>query len=96
MDLFVEQCQIHAHNFDSELLYKYDAFFDFKELPDNRYLMVFKKYRRHRHPKVIAWLEFERTGNRLQVLGVSDNSLLGHVLNSMFYDAGWSSGFKMV
>ena len=95
MDLFVEQCQIYAQNFDSELLRKYDAYFYFKELPDNRYLMEFKQYRRHRHSKVIAWLEFSRTGNRLRVLGVSDNCLLGHVLNSMFYEAGWRAGFKV-
>lgn len=95
MDRFVEKCVIHAQNFDSELLDKYDAFFDFHELPDNRYLMVFKRYRHRRHPKTIAWLEFSRTGNKLRVLNLSKDSILSHVLNSMFYEAGYRSGFKV-
>jgi hypothetical protein len=95
MDLFAEQCLIHAHNLDSELLDKYDAFFDLKELPDNRYLMYFRRYRHRRHPKTIAWLEFSRTGNNLRVLELSKDSILSHVLNSMFYEAGYNSGFNV-
>lgn len=95
MDLFVEKCVIHAHNFDSELMDKYDAFFAFHELSDNRYLMVFNRYRHRRHPKTIAWLEFSRTENELCVLDISKDSILSHVLNSMFYEAGYNSGFKV-
>jgi hypothetical protein len=83
MERFVENCERFLHDIDSELLDKFDVFFDFKYLSDGRYLMSFKRYRRHgRHPKTVAWLEF----NNRRVIDVSNN-VLGHVLNSMYFES---------
>jgi hypothetical protein len=86
VERFYEKCNVFVHNMDSELLDKFDVFFDFKRLTDGRYIMMFKKYRNHgRHPKTVAWLEFHM---RRGVIDVSNN-ILGHVLNSMYND-GWN------
>ena len=83
MDSFVENCDVFLQKIDSELLDKFDVFFHFKALTGGRYLMTFKRYRRHgRHPKIVAWLEFDR----FRMINVSDN-VLGHVLNSMYRES---------
>lgn len=83
IDRFVENCEVFMQQIDSELLDKFDVFFDFKRLTGDRYLMTFKRYRRHgRHPKTVAWLEFDR----FRMINVSDN-VLGHVLNSMYRES---------
>jgi hypothetical protein len=86
IELLFEKCQVNIQNMDSELLDKYDVFFDFKRLVDHRYLMTFKRYRRNgRHPKTVAWLEFHKDNGVID----SSNNLLGHVLNSLYYEGAY-------
>lgn len=83
MERFVERCEVFLHDIDSELLDKFDVFFHFKCLTGGRYLMTFRRYRRHgRHPKTVAWLEFDK----YRLIDVSNN-VLGHVLNSMYRES---------
>ena len=86
IELLFEKCQVNIQNMDSELLDKYDVFFDFKRLIDHRDLMTFKRYRRNgRHPKTVAWLEFHKDNGVID----SSNNLLGHVLNSLYYEGAY-------